>query len=256
MDRTDGPRIVVTTMVAAAQDEPAIAARKNALYADGVLRHGGIPMPLDATATAVERSEAFAAMDGLLLTGGADLDPARYGSPNEGSIGVEPGRDALEAEAWDAAAARGVPVLGICRGLQAVNVLAGGTLLQHVDGHAGPGWGHGPAAIHAIRLVPGTRLAAILAGGAGDDHDGRGGPDPVVNSYHHQAVRSSDLADGMVAGAWASSDAGDLVEGLESADGRFVVAVQCHPERTESTPAPFERLWAAFVEACRERRAG
>lgn len=245
MSRVESPRIVVTTMVAAVQDEPDIAARKNALYADGVRRHGGLPVVLDASASADQRVAAYAAMDGLLLTGGADLDPARYGSPDEGSRGVEPDRDALEAEAWEVAAARDVPVLGICRGFQAVNVFSGGTLLQHVDGHTGPGWGHGPAAMHPIRLVPGTRLAAILADGVA------GEADPIVNTYHHQAVRASDLADGLVAGAWASSDAGDLVEGFEAADGRFVVAVQCHPERMESTPASFERLWAAFVEACR-----
>ena len=245
MARIDAPRIVVTTMVAAAQDEPDIAARKNDLYADGVRRQGGIPTLLDATAGPAARAAAFAAMDGLLLTGGADLDPARYGRPDSGSRGVEPDRDAVEAEAWDAALGRGVPVLGICRGLQAINVFSGGTLLQHVDGHSGPGWGHGPAATHPLRLVPGTRLAALLA-------DDAGGGDPVVNTYHHQAVRASDLADGLLAAAWASSDAGDLVEGFEAADDRFVVAVQCHPERVESTPASFERLWAAFVEACRE----
>ena len=248
MIRNQAPRIVVATMVAAAQDRPGIAARKNELYADGVRRHGGVAVLVDTTATDDERTAAFAVMDGLLLTGGEDLDPSRYGSPNEGSQGIELDRDALEVAAWEAAAARGVPVLGICRGFQAINVFAGGTLLQHVDGHAGPAWGHGPAATHALRLVPGTRLASILAGGAPDPAD------PVVNTYHHQAVRAVDLADGLVAAAWASSDAGDLVEGFESADRRFVIGVQCHPERTESTPAAFERLWAAFVEACRSPR--
>jgi len=107
---TESPRIAVTTMVAATQDEPAIAARKNELYADGVRRHGGIPMVLDASSTPDERAAAFAVMDGLVLTGGPDLDPARYGRADEGSIGVEPSRDALEAEAWDVAVAR-VPII-------------------------------------------------------------------------------------------------------------------------------------------------
>jgi putative glutamine amidotransferase len=245
MSRTP-PRIVVTTMVAAAQDEPVIAARKNELYADGVRRHGGLAVLLDATTTDRERAAAFAAMDGLLLTGGPDIHPSRYGHPDAGSRSVEVDRDALEAEAWQAAAARAVPVLGICRGFQAINVFSGGTLLQHVDGHAGPGWGHAPAATHPVRLVRGTRLASILA-------DGAHGDDPVVNTYHHQAVRAEDLAGGLRAAAWAKSDAGDLVEGFEADDGRFVVGVQCHPERTESTPPSFERLWAAFVEACRVR---
>ena len=72
-----------------------------------------------------------------------------------------------------------------------------------------------------------------------------------MNTYHHQAVRAADRAPGLVAHAWASSPAGDLVEGLEAADGRFIVAVQCHPERTESTPAAFERLFGVFVDAAR-----
>jgi putative glutamine amidotransferase len=72
-----------------------------------------------------------------------------------------------------------------------------------------------------------------------------------VNSHHHQAIRAADLAPGLVADAWASSPAGDLVEGLEAADGRFVFGVQCHPERTESTPDAFERLFGVFVDAAR-----
>lgn len=235
------PRIVVTVAVAADQAEPDIAARKNALYADAVARHGAIPVVLDARATPGQRSAAFAAMDGLLLSGGADLDPGRYGQPADGAVAIEHDRDGLEHEAWTAAGSRGLPVLGLCRGLQAINVFSGGALVQHVDGHAGAGWGHGPAATHPIRIGAESRLAGWLGGAS----------ELVVNSYHHQAIRASDLAPGLVASAWADSSAGALVEGLEAADGRFVVGVQCHPERTESTPEVFERLFAAFVAACR-----
>ena len=243
---TAGPaRIVVTVAAAAQQDDPGIAERKNALYAAAVARHGGQPVMLDATSKRDEREAAFASMDGLLLSGGADLDPSRYGRPPQGSTAMEPDRDALEAEAWAASQARSVPVLGICRGFQAINVFCGGTLLQHVDGHAGPSWGQGLAKAHPLRLAPGTRLARILF-----PTNSRGGVVPV-NTYHHQAVLAADLAPGLVANAWASSPAGDLVEGLEAADGRFIVAVQCHPERTESTPAAFERLFGVFVDAAR-----
>ena len=246
------PRIVVTVMTPSAQDEPVIAERKNELYAAGVRRHGGVPVLLDATATAAERAATLAAMDGLLLTGGADIHPGRYGREEAGSRGVEPDRDALETEAWAAARARGVPVLGICRGFQAINVFSGGTLLQHVDGHAGPGWGHGPAATHPIRLDGASLLGRLLADACSPGADAsRGDRSIVVNTYHHQAVRASDLAPGLRATAWADGPAGDLVEAFEAADGGFVVGVQCHPERTESTPPAFERLWAAFVEACR-----
>ncbi len=166
-------------------------------------------------------------MDGLLLSGGADVDPSRYGVSNDGSRGVEPERDELEAAAWAAAEARGLPVLGICRGLQAMNVFAGGQLLQHVDDHAGPGWGHGPAHTHPMRLVPGTRLARILS----PTRPGAGVL--TVNSYHHQAVRPTDLAPVFTAAAVSHSAAGELVEGLEARSGPFRMAVQCHPERTE-----------------------
>jgi putative glutamine amidotransferase len=263
------PRIVLTVSEAAAQAEPDIAARKHALYADGVRRHGAIPVMLDATADQMERDAAFAAMDGLLLTGGTDIHPSRYGHASAGSRDIEHDRDALEAEAWAAAAIRGIPVLGICRGFQAINVFAGGTLLQHVDGHAGPRWGHGPAATHPMRYDPASRVGGVLANATpgadadvGADPPGddpgvaagvgpQGDPSLVVNSYHHQAVRESDLAPGLRACGWAESPEGEIVEAFELDGARFVAGVQCHPERTESTPPEFQRLWAAFVEACR-----
>jgi putative glutamine amidotransferase len=239
------PRIVVTVAVADRQNDPGIAAGKNALFAASVTRHGGEAVVLDASADEATRTRAFETMDGLLLSGGADLDPERYGQPSRGSTSVEPERDALEHAAWTAAQARSLPVLGLCRGFQAINAFSGGTLLQHVDGHQGPGWGTGPAKIHPLRIAPGTRLARILF------PTNAGGGVLRVNSYHHQAVRASDLAPGLVANAWASSPAGDLIEGLEAADGRFVFGIQCHPERTESTPAAFERLFSDFIDAAR-----
>ena len=134
----------------------------------------------------------------------------------------------------------------MCRGFQAINVFSGGTLLQHVDGHQGPRWGNGPAKIHPLRVAPGTRLARILF------PTNTGGGVLRVNSYHHQAVRASDLAPGLVANAWASSPAGDLVEGFEAADGRFVFGVQCHPERRVDAT----RLRAAVQRLSTPRGAG
>jgi putative glutamine amidotransferase len=118
-------------------------------------------------------------------------------------------------------------------------VFSGGTLVQDVTGHAGRPYPDDPPATHPIRLVPGSRLHTLVGGVAQIE----------VNSYHHQGVRVDDLAPTLVASAWADSPAGDLVEGLESDGGRFIVGVQCHPERTGSTPEAFERLFAAFVEA-------
>jgi putative glutamine amidotransferase len=239
------PRIVVTLAVAARDNDPVLAARKNALYVDAVTRHGATAIPLDATAPESVRAGAFASMEGLLLSGGSDLEPARYGRDVAGSSGMDPERDALEAAAFAAADARGLPVLGICRGLQALNVFMGGTLTQHVDGHGGVAWGRGEPRTHPPRLVPGSRLARILS------PTNAGGSVVTVNSYHHQAIRLADLAPGLVAAGLSPSPDGDLVEAAEAASGPFRVGVQCHPERTESTPRSFERLFAFFVDACR-----
>lgn len=241
-DRT--PRIVIT-VAAVADRDPGIARRKNGLYADAVTRHGGRAIVIDETTNQVDRDAALASMDGLLLSGGADLDPARYGRPVAGATDMEPGRDELESAAWDASQTRNLPVLGICRGFQAINVFSGGRLLQHVDDHIGASYGRGPARTHLLRLAPGSRLTRILS-----PTNARGGV-LTVNTYHHQGVRAADLAPDLVASAWASSPAGDLVEGLEASDGRFVLAVQSHPERSESTPAAFERLFSVFVDAAR-----
>ena len=239
------PRVVVTLLDPRRAAVPALAARKNALCVESVVRHGATAIPLDATATETDRSAAFETMDGLLLTGGADVDPARYGAAPAGAREVDDGRDALEAAAWAASERRALPVLGLCRGFQAMNVFAGGTLLQHVEGHAGPAYGTGPALTHPLRVVPGTKLARILF------PSNVGGGVVTVNSYHHQAVRKQDLAPGFVACGLSPSAAGDLVEAFEAPTGPFRMGVQSHPERTESTPPQFERLFAFFVDACR-----
>jgi putative glutamine amidotransferase len=241
--RDQAPRIVVTLAAPEDAADPALEGRRGDNYAAAVERHGAVAVRLTARTPPSEREAALASMDGLLLSGGADIAPARYGQAVCGATGIDEARDALEAAAWAAAEARSVPVLGICRGLQAINVFSGGTVLQHVEGHAGAAWGSGPPATHPIRLVGGTRLATAL----GTDEDLQ------VNAYHHQGILAADLAPGLTAAAWADSPAGPLVEGAEASDGRFVVGVQCHPERTESTPEAFEGLFAAFVEAARVR---
>jgi putative glutamine amidotransferase len=238
------PTIVITLAAPAMTDDPATAVRKNSRYHEAIVRAGGTPSGIDQYATNAERKAAFAAMDGLLLSGGADIDPARYGRETTRAIDIQPGRDQLEAEAWAAANERSLPILGICRGLQAINVFSGGTLIQHIDGHESPSYGMGPVICHPVRVRPGTRLATILGGVR------PGAVTLTVNSYHHQAVRPADLANGLIAAGGAPHPGGDLVEALESGDpDRFLIGVQCHPERTESTPEEFERLFAAFVEA-------
>lgn len=243
------PRIAVTVSDIGATPEPETLAYHIGLCVDSMTRHGADVIVLDPSVDAAARQAAFATMDGLLITGGADLDPARYGEPMNGSKGLEPDRDELEAAAWSAADARGVPVLGICRGFQAMNVFAGGTLIQHVEGHDGPDYLHDDAVMHPLRVAPGSRLAGLLAPGAAEP------PVFEVNSYHHQAVGPETIAPGFIATAWAASPIGDLVEGLEAPGERFVVGIQTHPEQTGTTPPEFERLFVAFVDASRETRA-
>lgn len=239
------PRIVVT-VTAPPPGAPPPQPPRHQPYLEALERQGAVPVAISAATSAEDVESALATMDGLLLSGGVDIDPARYGRANDGSREIQRDRDELEAGAWAAAEARSLPVLGICRGLQAINVFTGGTLLQHVDGHESAD----PAApqTHPIDVVEGTRLASALA-------SGRTGEPVVVNAFHHQGILASDLAPGLVASAWAESQAGPLVEGLEAPGDRFIVGVQCHPERTASTPTAFERLFEAFVTAARSGRA-
>ena len=180
------PSIAITLGAPGVTGDPGTADRKNNRYREAILRAGGTPVGIDEHATNAERAAVFATMDGLLLSGGADIDPARYGRETTRAVDIQPGRDQLEAEAWAAANERALPILGICRGLQAINVFSGGTLVQHIDGHESPAYGSGPVICHPVRVRPGTRLAGILGGAK---------PGAVVlsvNSYHHQAVRPAD----------------------------------------------------------------
>ena len=240
---TDRPRIVVTVQSPERAKDEEVAWRKNDRYFEGVQRAGGEPVPLDEESSAQERQRAFSTMDGLLLSGGADLDPALYGQERQPGTVVEAGRDALELEAWRAARERGLPVLGICRGFQAINVFSGGSLLQDLEGHTSPAYPAPEAHSHPLRLDPTCRLARILG-------DVEPAVEIEVNTYHHQAVRPVDVAPGLRAAGVSPHPTGDLVEALEVADAnQWIVGVQSHPERTEFTPPQFERLWHAFVAA-------
>lgn len=159
---------------------------------------------------------------GLVLSGGTDLDPALYGeAPGASSDSPDRERDALEQRLLREALDRDAPVLAICRGLQLFNVVHGGTLFQHIEGHKTP---------HEVSIAAGTRLAGIFGAGPRD-----------VNSRHHQAA--ARLGQGLVVSA-RSTDG--VIEGLERPDRRFAVAVQWHPEDL----VPQDRaLFEAFGEA-------
>jgi putative glutamine amidotransferase len=178
-------------------------------------------------------------VDGLLLAGGGDIDPARYGEANAGSHHIEEARDELEFGAYQRATELGVPVLGICRGFQVVNVAHGGRLLQDVAGHEGPPDGETWINAHEnVMAQTGSRLAAAT-----------GGSPLTVNSHHHQVVTTTTLGAGLV----PTMNVGDFVEAFESNDGRWLVGVQWHPERTHEVSADATGIIKAFVEQAANR---
>ena len=160
------PLIVLVVADAAHSKDPALTTRKNELYADGISRHGGDAVLVSAATPPAERDRHFGAMSGLVLTGGADLDPALYHEPIAGATDIDADRDGLEQLAWREAERRSVPVYGICRGFQAINVFSGGSLLQDVPSHAGTPYGAGPAKTHDLEIDPNSRLARALAAGS------------------------------------------------------------------------------------------
>jgi putative glutamine amidotransferase len=239
------PRIVVTVQSPEHAANEEVAWRKNDRYFEAVHRHDGDVIVLDENSSAEDRAGAFAVMDGLLLSGGADLDPALYGEEPHPTTVVEPGRDALEQAAFAAAEERRTPIFGVCRGMQAVNVFRGGSLVQDIEGHTSSPYPAPEATSHDLEIEAGTRLAEVLGEGTA-----------TVNTYHHQAIRPEQVGRGLRISGYSEHPDGDLVEAFEDEDpDRWLMAVQSHPERTEFTSPEFERLWAAFLDAARDYAA-
>ena len=198
-------------------------------YSESVAAAGGLPVLLTPDADVAPLLER---LDGVLLSGGADIEPQRYGAQTEPECGpVEPERDEFELAIYERVVAMQIPLLGVCRGLQLVNVGSGGTLHQHVPDHT---VGKQPAhtEIHEVKIEPGTTLATIY------NTESRG-----VNSLHHQAL--DRVAEGLLVSA--RSDDG-YVEGVEH-PSLPVVAVQWHPELMKD--AKNDPLFAWLVAAAR-----
>ena len=216
----------------------------NVGYVRRIVEAGGLPLVLSPVLGPERATEALADVDGLLLSGGADIVPARYGASPSPRLGpVEPERDAFELALFGAARARGLPVLAICRGLQLVNVAAGGTLWQDLPSERPGAVAHQqgvPRSVrtHDVRLGRGTRTAELLGVEA-----------LSTNSMHHQAVR--DIGPGLVATGWAADG---VIEALEAADGAtWLVGVQWHPEDL-GEGGPDDGLFRGFVAAAAARR--
>jgi putative glutamine amidotransferase len=228
------PRIGLTTYREPAKwgvwDEP--AELLPATYSAGVRDAGAVPvlLPPGAPDTA---DVALDAVHALLLAGGADVDPARYGADRHLATGpARPDRDEWELALARAALARDLPVLAVCRGMQVLNVALGGSLTQHLPDAVGtelhcPTVGvHGR---HDVRLADGSLLGDVFGG------------QTVVATYHHQSV--DRLGAGLVPAAWAEDG---VVEAVELSGRAWVVGVQWHPEALYGAP-----LFDAFVTACR-----
>lgn len=200
------------------------------MYVEQVVRAGGQPVVLPP---AGDPAPVVSRLDGLIVAGGGDIDPARYGTtPQEKTSYIRKFRDEAEFALLGAALDAGLPFLGVCRGMQVLNVALGGTLHQHlpdVVGHEGHSPAPGRFGPLPVIPVPGTRLAKTL------------GTDPVtVPHYHHQAV------DRLAAGLTVSATAEDgTIEAVEMDSGPFTMAVQWHPEAAEDCA-----LFEALVAAC------
>jgi putative glutamine amidotransferase len=211
----------------------------NAAYVRALLSAGAVPLILSPLMGASLAASALDGCDGLLLSGGEDVDPSWYGaepSPHLSPPSQE--RDLFELALFAVARQRGLPILGICRGIQLINVALGGTLFQDLPSeHPGP-VDHSPsgarnARTHVIRLEPGSRAATALETLR-----------PTVNSVHHQAIK--DLAPGLVATGWSEDG---LIEAAESGAGAsWILAVQWHPEEMYADRlAPEHGLFSALV---------
>jgi putative glutamine amidotransferase len=219
-------------------EPPKLEVSLGTLYPEAIERAGGIPVivPLlrpDAIAALLDR------VDGVCLPGGPDVQPSAYGAEPHPELGpTEPRVDAVELALVRAADRRKLPILGICRGMQLLNVARGGTLHQHLPEVVGAGIEHrqpehGSVPTHRIETASQSRLRSTL-----------GGPSLEVNSFHHQAVRT--LGKGLVATAWAQDG---TIEAVESPGDRVVVGVQWHAEGLDAHGPLFDLLIAAAAGA-------
>jgi putative glutamine amidotransferase len=200
------------------------------VYVDCVVAAGGIPVLLPPVSDAYDR--LMSTVDGLVLTGGADVEPERYGQEQHPATYTRPDRDAFEFGLFAAARRQRKPVLGVCRGLQVMSVALGGTLTQHLP-EAGHTTEHQPAPATfgrgTVTLADGSRVAAIL------------GRETKTLCYHHQAI--DRLGSGLEPVGWAADGT------IEAAElpGEFILGVQWHPEQDTDDV----RLFTALVDASR-----
>lgn len=237
------PRIGLTTY-----NDPQLRATYISLsghYARSILEAGGLPFALPQQEILASAEEYVASLDGLVFSGGKDSDPFFYGQePLPEMKTFDVGRDEWEFALFSAAMKRGIPLLGICRGHQLINVAMGGTLYQDLRAQAPGAAAHNPEGFpvdrlfHSINIAEDSLLYRIF-----------GKSTMRVNSFHHQAVGL--LAPGLKVSALAPDG---VIEGFESIDaGKLILGVQFHPESLTLRFPEFSRLFETFVDACSAR---
>ncbi len=220
----------------------------NGAYVQALLAAGGVPLILSPLMEPALAGRALDGVDGLILTGGEDIHPAWYHTdPHPQLSPPSRERDLFELALFAVARQRELPILGICRGIQLVNVALGGTLFQDLPSERPGAVNHRPDGArdvrsHRVRLTPGSRAAEALGQTA-----------VTVNSSHHQGIK--DLAPGLVASGWTDDN---LIEAAETAPGAsWLLAVQWHPEEMHlDRQAPERGLFAALVRESGVARDG
>jgi len=238
------PLIGITTSLTV--DKSPERAYVNIAYIRAVQDAGGIPVLLPPHLTAEARSTLWERLNGLVLTGGGDLEPSRFDQPRHPKTDeVAPARDELELGLTRRALDEDVPLFAICRGIQVLNVALGGTLIQDLPSERPSAIAHSQReprheATHAVKVMgEGTRLGRVL-----------GSLEVQVNSMHHQAI--DRLGFGLREVAWAPDG---VIEGIEMpGDDHFVLGVQWHPEELVGHDQAARNLFTALVEAARQPR--
>jgi putative glutamine amidotransferase len=212
-------------------------------YTDAIIRAGGLPVIVPLTDDTKVIKALYDRLNGLMFAGGTDINPMRYGEKSRrGNMKISDKRDEVEWQLMKLAIKDNKPVLGICRGMQVINVVLSGSLYQDIARDAPHGQGHRGAdevrslghVAHVLKIAPSTGLGKILHTRA-----------IKANANHHQAVKT--LGNGLVATAWSEDG---MIEGLELPEKAFVCGVQCHPEALEADIEPgWRKLFEAFVQA-------
>lgn len=235
----ENPVIGITTRRLSAPDQSTLIGSVES-YIQAVLKAGGSPVLIPLLLSGSRLADVVQCLDGVLFTGGGDIDPEFYrGEAHPSIAGVDKERDGMELTLVDHVMFRRLPFLGICRGLQVINVALGGTLYADINSqvpntllHAAHSDRMTESKSHSVRILPGTKLAGIVKAEKLE-----------VNSYHHQAV------DKPAASLAVSAVAPDgIIEGIEIKDHPYGVAVQWHPEVLTKDP-PSQLLFKSFIEA-------